>query len=233
MRILVINPNSTASMTRSIEAAARLAARPGTEITAINPPDTPASIQGPEDGLATLPGLFSLFESAVMASGAYDACVIACFDDTGLMELRRRARIPVIGIGEAAFQMAMLLGQRFSVVTTLSVSIPVIEDNLHAYGFASRCIRVRASEVPVLALESDAEASADAIAGEIGRAIHEDRPDAIVLGCAGMAGLAERMSDAYALPVIDGVAAAIALAEATVTTGNARWLKSGMTLVPA
>ncbi|PWW03857.1 allantoin racemase [Hoeflea marina] len=233
MHILVINPNSTASMTRSIETAARLAARPGTQITAINPTDTPASIQGPEDGLATLPGLFSLFESAVMAPGGYDACVIACFDDTGLMELRRRAAIPVIGIGEAAFQMAMLLGQRFSVVTTLSVSIPVIEDNLRAYGYASRCIRVRASEVPVLALESDAEASADAIAAEIGRAMREDRPDAIVLGCAGMAGLAERMSDAYRLPVIDGVAAAIALAEATVTTGNARRLKSGLALVPA
>jgi len=213
MHILVINPNSTASMTRSIEAAATAVAGPETRITAVNPTDTPPAIQGPEDGAAALPGLFRLFDSEI-AKGGYDACIIACFDDTGLAELKARAPFPVLGIGEASFHMAMLLGERFTVVTTLGVSVPVIEDNLSRYGFAARCARVRASEVPVLDLETSKDASADMIATEIARALDEDRPDAIVLGCAGMADLAADLSQRFRLPVIDGVAAAVALAEA-------------------
>jgi len=223
MHILVINPNSTASMTRSIGEAARKAAQAGTAITALNPPDTPPAIQGEADGKAALPGLFRLFDAEVIGKGGYDACAIACFDDTGLMALKRRSPIPVIGIGEAAFHAAMMVGEHFSVVTTLAVSVPVIEANLKAYGFAARCRRVRASEVPVLDLESDRDGSCEIISAEIMRALADDKPDAIVLGCAGMADLALTLSDRFRLPVIDGVAAAVAFAEALRAANADRW----------
>ncbi|MFZ2101010.1 MAG: aspartate/glutamate racemase family protein [Oricola sp.] len=223
MHILVINPNSTAAMTRSIEAAASDVARAKTRITAVNPVDTPPAIQGPEDGAAALPGLSRLFDEEVLGKGGYDACIIACFDDTGLMQLKRRSPIPVIGIGEAAFHAAMLVGGAFSVVTTLGVSVPVIEANLAAYGFASRCRKVRASEVPVLALENDPEGSCETIAGEISRALADDKPDSIVLGCAGMADLALTLSDRFHLPVIDGVATAVSFAEALRAANADRW----------
>lgn len=226
MHILVINPNSTEAMTRSIEAAAKAAAGKGTTITALNPHDTPPAIQGAEDGAAALPGLYRLFHAEVVEKGGYDACIIACFDDTGLMALKRRSPVPVIGIGEAAFHAATLLGERFSVVTTLGVSVPVIEGNLAAYGFAARCGKVRASEVPVLALETDKDASCETIAAEIAVAIADDKPDAIVLGCAGMADLALTLSDRFRLPVIDGVAAAIALAEGLRAANADRWVGS-------
>ena len=222
MHILVINPNSTASMTRSIAVAAQTAARPGTRVTAVNPAGTPPAIQGPEDGAAALPGLFALFEEEVLRGNGYDACIIACFDDTGLMELKGRSPIPVIGIGEAAYMTALLLGRRFSVVTTLGVSVPVLEGNIDSYGFSRRCASVRASEVPVLALEQDRHGSERRIAGEIAAAIAEDRPGAIALGCAGMADLAPRLSDEFDLPVIDGVAAAVAMAEMLGQLGLAR-----------
>jgi len=226
MHILVINPNSTASMTRTIEAAAKTAAGAGTMITAVNPTDTPPAIQGAEDGEAALPGLFRLFQAEVVEKGGYDACIIACFDDTGLMALKRRSPVPVIGIGEAAFHAATLVGERFSVVTTLGVSVPVIEGNLAAYGFAGHCAKVRASEVPVLALETDKDASCETIAAEIAIALADDKPDAIVLGCAGMADLALTLSDRFRLPVIDGVAVAIALAEGLRAANADRWVGS-------
>lgn len=227
MHILVINPNSTAAMTRSIGEAARKAARDDTTITAINPSDTPPAIQGAEDGTAALPGLFRLFDAEVIEKGGYDACVIACFDDTGLIALKRRSPVPVIGIGEAAFHSAMLVGERFSVVTTLGVSVPVIEANLKAYGFASRCRNVRASEVPVLDLETDKDGSCEIISTEIALALADDKPDAIVLGCAGMADLALTLSNRFRLPVIDGVAAAVALAEALRAANADRWAGPG------
>lgn len=211
MRLSVINPNSTAAMTRAIAAAARAAAAPATVIRAVEPAENPPAIQGPEDGEAALPGLFRVFGEE--RAGGAEAAVIACFDDTGLWELRATAGIPVIGIGEAAYMAAMLAGARFSVVTTLAVSIPVLEENIERYGFAGRCARVRASGVPVLELEADPEGSAERVAAEIARAVAEDGIDAVVLGCAGMADLAARMADRFGLPVLEGVSAAVRLAE--------------------
>lgn len=210
MRLCFINPNSTASMTAKIAAAAQAAASPGTEILALTSPTGPASIQGPEDGEAAVPGLLALVREH---AGAVDAFVIACFDDTGLFEARRLTDKPVLGIGEAAFLVARTGSRRFSVVTTLSVSIPVISDNIETYGFAADCIRVRASEVPVLELEREGSAARETVAGEIARALAEDLPEAIVLGCAGMADLAEDYEKRFGLPVIDGVVAAVRLLE--------------------
>ena len=213
MRLLIINPNSTAAMTETIARQARGVIAAGTEIRAVNPKDTPPAIQGPEDGEACLPGLFRIFESEV-AAWKPDAIIIACFDDTGLDVLKARATVPVIGIGEAAFHAAMLLGTRFSVVTTLPISVPVIDGNITRYGFAARCAAVRAAGVAVLELEDARDSATASIDREIGIALVEDRADAIVLGCAGMAGLAEAMQDRHRVPVVDGVTAAVLLCEA-------------------
>jgi len=214
MRILVINPNTTASMTAAIGTAARRAAAPGTAVAAANPPDGPPAIQGAADGEAALPGLFALFEREVLRAHSCDAVVIACFDDTGLKALKARSPVPVVGIGEAAFLAAMLVAERFSVVTTLAVSLPVIEANLASYGWAGRCARVRASGVPVLDLEGAEAAVVERIGAEIERALAEDDCQAVVLGCAGMAELAGEMTERFGVPVIDGVTAAVALCEA-------------------
>lgn len=209
MRILLINPNTTASMTEKIGVAARQVASVGTTIVARNPATGPASIQGVEDGEAALPGLFEELDKA----DGFDAVIIACFDDTGLYAARRRTRVPVVGIGEAAFHYAMLVAERFSVVTTLAVSIPVIQENIMRYGLAARCGKVRASHVPVLELERPGSTARETISDEIASALLHDNSDAIVLGCAGMADLAADLAARHRVPVIDGVAAATKLAE--------------------
>lgn len=215
--ILVINPNSTVSMTEKVARAAREVAASDTEIVARTSKTGPAAIQGPEDGRAALPGLFAEIEAA--RNDGFDAIIIACFDDTGLYEARRLTAVPVIGIGEAGYHAAMLVAERFSVVTTLAVSVPVIEENIARYGFAPRCARVRASDVPVLELEKPGSPASDRISEEIGLAIRQDGADAVVLGCAGMADLARRLSHQHGLPVIDGVAAAVKLAEGLAALG--------------
>ena len=215
MRLLVANPNSTASMTAKIGRAAEAAVSPGTEVVARNPSGGPASIEGYYDEALSLAGLMD----TVAAHADVDAVVLACFDDTGLDALRCMTSAPVVGIGEAAFHMATLVAGRFSVVTTLARSIPAIEHNLVRYGLATRCARVRAADVPVLDLERRSEASVARISEEIGRAMAEDRAEAIVLGCAGMADLAADLARRHGLPVVDGVAAAVTLAESLVRLG--------------
>ena len=137
MRILVVNPNTTASMTAKIAAAARAVASPGTEIVAVNPRTGPVSIEGYVDGALAVPGL--LDEIRAGEAAGVDAHIIACFDDTGLDAARALATAPVIGIGEAAYHVASLIAGRFSVVTTLACSVPILEENLARYGLAERC----------------------------------------------------------------------------------------------
>jgi allantoin racemase len=159
-----------------------------------------------------VPGL--LAEIAKGDTLGVSAHIIACFDDTGLEAARSVALAPVIGIGEAAFHLASMLGHRFSVVTTLSRSIAAIENNLLKSGLAGRCGRVRASELPVLSLDDPSSDAAAKIGAEIELAKQEDRAEVIVLGCAGMADLAARLSERHGLPVIDGVTSAVKLGEA-------------------
>ncbi|WP_331461892.1 aspartate/glutamate racemase family protein [Roseibium limicola] len=214
--ILVVNPNSTASMTAKIGEAARAVADSRTRITAVNPTKSPAAIQGPEDGEAALPELYALIDETLAEDASVSAVIIACFDDTGLWHLRETLPVPVIGIGEAAYHMASLAATTFSVVTTLSVSVPVLEQNLKDVGLASRCARVRASEVPVLDLEDPLSNARAKVEAEIQRALAQDGSKAIALGCAGMADLAADLSSKFGVPVIDGVASAVKLAEALI-----------------
>lgn len=215
MKILVINPNTTASMTNKIAIAAKAVARPDTQIIATNSQDGPASIEGYLDVATCIPGLLA----EVKRHSDVDAIVIACFDDTGLDAVRCLVDVPVIGIGEAAYHAASMISAKFSVITTLSRSVTGLEANLSRYGLGARCARVRATDIPVLKLEEGDAATTDKIRHEIQLAITEDKAEAIVLGCAGMADLMAQLTREFGLPVVDGVACAITLVEGLVAAG--------------
>ena len=212
MRILVLNPNTTASMTEKIGAAARRVASPGTEIVARNPSVGPASIEGFYDEAMCLPGMLEV----IRTTPDVDGVVIACFDDTGLDAARCLTDKPVVGIGEAAYHMASMISNKFSVITTLGRSVPALEHNLHKYGLSARCARVRSSEVAVLELEEQGSDATNRISSEIALAMAEDRAEAIVLGCAGMTDLTEFLSARHGLPVLDGVVCALTLCESLI-----------------
>ncbi len=214
--ILVVNPNTTATMTDTIAAVARRVAAGGTDIIARNPRRGPPSIEGYFDEALAVPGVLEVIGDV---GEACQGVVIACFDDTGLDAARCITKGPVVGIGEAAFHCASLVCGRFSVITTLSRSVPAIQHNLVRYGLASRCASVRASEVPVLDLERHKSAATATILAAIADARSTDGCEAIVLGCAGMADLADELSRETGIPVIDGVGCAVKLVEALLSLG--------------
>ncbi|MER9553906.1 aspartate/glutamate racemase family protein [Mesorhizobium sp. M0323] len=216
MQILVVNPNTTASMTDTIAAAARSVAAQSTKIVAVTSSTGPVSIEGYYDEALAVPGL--LVEIAAGERSGAQAAIIACFDDTGLDAARAMANIPVIGICEASLSTASFIAQRFTVVTTTGRSRVPVEGLVQRYGMAGRA-RVRAADIPVLALEDPASDALLRLRSEIARAIDEDRAEAIVLGCAGMADLAAALQREFELPVIDGVGAAVKQAEALIALG--------------
>lgn len=217
MRIRVINPNTTHAMTAAMGEAAQSIAAPGTRIIATQPDSGPASIESHFDEAVAAVGVIDeIIEGEREETDAY---VIACFGDPGLLAARELTRAPVIGIAEAAFHMATLISTRFSIVTTLGRTGIIAEHLLAQYGFTHHCRRVRAAEIPVLDLEESGDAALGRIIDESRRARDEDGIGAIALGCGGMAKLTGEISDAVGLPVVEGVTAAIKLAEALVGLG--------------
>lgn len=212
--IVLINPNSTDAMTKAMIETAKGV---GVTVEGWTSHDGPPAIQGPEDGEACIPPLLALVGKA-SDQGAH-AIIIGCFDDTGLEQARSIAHCPVIGIGQAAYHMAALAGARFSVVTTLEVSVPVLEENIHRYGLGGQLARVRASGVPVLDLETDPDAASAKVRAEIELAAAEDRIDSVVLGCAGMSRIASGYDAGPPLRLIDGVRSAAQMAAALTSSG--------------
>ncbi|MFT7105522.1 MAG: allantoin racemase [Yoonia sp.] len=204
--IAIINPNSTVSMTEAMLATAQMVC-PNAAIEAITSHDGPPAIQGPEDGEACVPSLLKLVAEA--SDRGARVIIIGCFDDTGLAQARDVATCPVIGIGQAAYHLAALAGPRFSVVTTLSVSTPILLENIANYGLDRHLGRVRASGVPVLALETDIDASAKRVLEEISLAQAEDNIQSVVLGCAGMSHIPQYAGPDIKVRLIDGVQAAV------------------------
>lgn len=218
MHVHLINPNTTAAMTESIGQAGRAIAAPGTRTSASHPASGPASIEGHFDEAISAVGIIDEI-LRLERNEQIDAYIIACFGDPGLLAAREMTSAPVIGVAEAAFHLASLIATRFSVVTTLSRTGIIAEHLLDQYGFRNHCRRVRATDIPVLDLEDDSGSALEKIIAECCRARDEDGIGTIVLGCAGMTDLTDTISEEVGLPVVDGVTAAVKLAEALVGLG--------------
>ncbi|KQZ67500.1 aspartate/glutamate racemase family protein [Nocardioides sp. Root151] len=216
MRILVVNVNTTVSMTDAIVASARSVASSGTEIIGLTPSFGPDSCEGNFDSYLAAVGVM---DAVARYQGTYDAVVQAGFGEHGREGLQELLDVPVVDITEAAGHVASLLGHSYSVVTTLDRTVPLIEDRLKLAGLDARCASVRSSGLSVLELEEDPEAAVKAITTQAQRAVQEDRAEVIVLGCGGMAGLDHAVRAATGVPVVDGVTAAIKLAEALIGLG--------------
>jgi len=216
-RILVINPNSTSSMTKKIARFVQSHKASGTFVETLNLSNSPPSIEGHYDGAMSLPGLLEKIEWG--EKNDFEGFIVACFDDTGLDACREIATGPVVGICEASLRMASMIAHNFSIVTALPRSVPIIEDLVFKYGMERYCRKVRSANIEVLALENDETRAQKNLLIEIKNAIEEDQCEAIILGCAGMTDLTPWLSKEAGIPVIDGVVSALKIVEALIGAG--------------
>lgn len=217
MKLLLVNPNTCATMTEAIAAAAREVAAAGTQIVARQPGFGPASIEGHFDETIAAAGVAAQVHAA--RDEGFDAVLIACFGDPGLDAAREVSTAPVLGIAEAAFHAAALIASGFSVVTTMTRTCVIAERLVLRYGFERSCRGIHGTDIPVLALEACGEDTLAQIEAAARAALRRDRSEAIVLGCAGMATLCRTLQQRLGVPVIDGVAAAVKFAEALAALG--------------
>ena len=216
MRILVVNVNTTDSITQAIARQAQAAAAPGTEIIGLTPDFGADSVEGNfESYLAAI----AVMDKVMSYDQPFDAVIQAGYGEHGREGLQELLNVPVVDITDAAASTAMYVGRAYSVVTTLDRTVPLIEDRLRLSRLWDRCASVRASGLAVLELEESPERALEAIVRQAELAVSEDRAEVICLGCGGMAGLDEQIRQRTGVPVIDGVSAAVTVAESLVRLG--------------
>ena len=209
--IQLINPNTSQPMTDNMATAAKAVASAGTRILAVNPQSGVGSIEGHFDEAIAAVGV--LQQIHLGRQQHVDGHIIACFGDPGLLAARELASGPVLGIAEAAMHLATMVSTRFSIVTTLPRTVIIARHLLQQYGFTDHCAAIRTIDLPVLALEESSAVAGERIREQCRLAMQQDNSGAVVLGCGGMAGLADQLTSELGIPVIDGVTAAVKLME--------------------
>lgn len=206
MRLLLINPNISESVSRLILDEARRSAPDGMDIEIVTAPFGVAYI---ETRFEALIGAYAAAQLAAEHHGRFDAVVVAAFGDPGLAALREVLPIPVTGLTEAALANAARQGRRFSVIAISRRIQPWYREVIAATEFGDRLASIRSLEEPLQRIDAIQQDHAAALKDLAERAVHDDGADVIVLAGAPLAGLARSLQGRLPVPVVDGVASAV------------------------
>lgn len=195
-------------------------AAPGTEMDILDVDDGPASIESLYEEYLSIPNTVEKMIEA--EKEGYDAAILGCYGDPGLDAMREvTEQMVVVGPGEAGVMAAAMCGHRFSIITVTTSIINALHHLVEKVGVAKKLVSVRAIETPVLELAKDRDVTVDKLVEEGRKAIEVDRADTLILGCMSMGflGVAEEMSEALQVPVINPGKISLKIAEAVVGAG--------------
>jgi Asp/Glu/hydantoin racemase len=202
MRILLINPNTTAAVTE--QAAAHVRRLLPAEVVAVTGRFGAAYIASrAASAIAAHAALDALAEHVA----GCDAVYLACFGDPGLLALKEVSPVPVVGMAEGALHLACLRGRRVGVVTGGALWKPMLEEFAAAQGLAGRLAGIRTIAPTGGEIARDPDAALSRLAAACRTCAQEDGADVVVLGGAALAGLAARIQPDVPVPVICSVEA--------------------------
>ncbi|MBE0590888.1 MAG: aspartate/glutamate racemase family protein [Burkholderiaceae bacterium] len=209
-RLLLINPNTSDSVSALIRAEAERSASPGTEVEVLTAPFGVAYI---ETRFEALIGAYAAAQLAAEHHERFDAVIVAAFGDPGLAGLREVLPCPVTGLTEAALASACLLGQRFSIVAISQRIRAWYLETVQSCGLASRLASIRGLDEPLADIGKVQDDQGERLLRMAERCVDEDGADVIVLAGAPLAGLARSLRGRLPVPSVDGVSSAVRHAE--------------------
>lgn len=214
MKIMVINPNSSTTMTEHLNTVLGQIKNSDTELTVVCPSGGPMAIESAYDEALCIPGVLKLVQKA--NTEGYDAIILACFSDPGLEACREISNILVTGIEEIGLHVAAMMGAKFTVLTMNRERVPAKEKEGRRFKLENSMASVRPLGMSVAETDSEPDRARDRIRSVARQAVEEDGAEVIVLGCAGMAGYAEGITEELGITVIDPSSVALKVTEALV-----------------
>lgn len=214
-KILVINPNTSKTMTEDINKTALLFANKNFLIDTVRAEKGPTSIDNfYEEAMSTVEVIKKI---KMGSSKGYDGFLIACGFDPGIYGARNITDKPVIGIGEASFFVASMLGYKFSIIDSPNSAWAVNEDNVNRIGLEKRLASIRTIEFGEVQCCENKRLTIEKILTEAKLAITQDHAEVIVLGCAGMTGMDLELENELNIPVVDPIKAGISILQTLIS----------------
>jgi allantoin racemase len=217
MRIFVINPNTSESMTDHIRRELEKIKRPDTELKVVCSEYGPITIESAYDEALAQPATLERVQQA--NDEGYDAVILACFSDPGLDAAKEISEIPVIGIEEATMHVAAMLGHKFSITTSGYNRVPTRELHARERGLENSFASTLVLEMSVAEMDAKPEKAKARILEVAREAVAGAGTEVIILGCAGLAGYAEDVERELGVVVLDPTSVALKVAEAMVDLG--------------
>jgi allantoin racemase len=207
--ILLINPNSSAKMTADIRATIAALPVPELDVTVVKMDRSPDVLESFAD--YTLAGRETIryLENYGPKDRRYDGVLLACFGDPCLQALKEIAAVPVIGIAEAAFSMALLMGFKFSILAASSKAKPMMEFLVKSYGLEGRMASVETFDLQITDFINDKDRLRESVRQASARAVAKGA-EVLILGCAGMTMLGDELGNLAGIPVLDPIITGVA-----------------------
>lgn len=210
-KILLINPNSSEKMTTDIKDTVLQMQLPGIEITTVNMQRAPEMLESFGDYTRASYEVMEYLQN----SNGNDGVLLACFGDPGLFALKEVAKVPLVGIAEASFSMALLLGYKFSIIAASQKAQPMMEQLVQSYGLENRVASVETLNLPIKEFLHNKELLQVALLNSGRRAINKGA-EVLILGCAGMTMLGDETERILGLPVINPIKAGVVSLDAII-----------------
>jgi allantoin racemase len=213
LRILLLNPNSSPDFTRIIAAEARRVGSPGTEFVEVTSPFGPRYIGSRATVAIASHAAIDGLVGVLAKDKRFDAAILAGFGAQGVPAMREIAPFPVVDMLTASTSAAILLGNRFSVLTGGDRWVPMLKEQLATLGLGDRVASVRAIPLTGAEITKDPERAQTLLADLSETCVREDGAECVILGGAAVAGLHRRIADRVSVPLLDSVATSVATAE--------------------
>ncbi len=210
MKILLINPNTSADMTERMVRTAADVLAPDVELVAMTATRGMPYIASRAE--AVIAGTITLEILAEHHQGA-DAVVIGAFGDPGLIAARELFEVPITAMAESAILTACMLGERFAILTFSRTLVAWYEDAVALSGLEARCAGIRVPDVSFQSVATVQHELENELVALAERMVKEDGADVIILAGAPLTGLAGRVADRVSVPLIDPLAAAVCQAQ--------------------
>jgi allantoin racemase len=213
MKLLIANPNTSVGVTDRLVASGRLVASPGTELIAMTAPRGVPYIAARAEAAI---GSAVMLEMLAERRGTFDAAVCAAFGDPGLGGARELFDFPIVGMAEAAMLMACTLGRKFAIVSFAKALEPWFAEIVDWHGMAGRCAAIQMLDSAFTSINDVADEKEQLLVDLANRVVTHNGADVVILAGAPLAGLATRLRDRVPVPLVDGIQAAVAMAEGLV-----------------
>ncbi|HTR86028.1 MAG TPA: aspartate/glutamate racemase family protein [Reyranella sp.] len=213
MKLLIANPNTSVGVTDRLVASGKLVASPGTELI---PMTAPRGVPYIATRAEAAIGSAVMLEMLAEKRGTFDAAVCAAFGDPGLGGARELFDFPIVGMAEAAMLVACTLGRKFAIVSFAKALEPWFAEIVDWHGMAARCAAIQMLDSAFTSINDVAEEKEQLLVDLANKVVTERGADVVILAGAPLAGLATKLRDRVPVPLVDGIQAAVTMAEGLV-----------------